>query len=101
MGPLPAQVLAALGIYNATIHTFTYALQEVVAVGRGAALPSPSTAAPSGRVTALLLLHIRFACRLEGDADLTPIWEEMACVKGHTEGIYILNQTLLRGIPSY
>ena len=47
-----------------------------------------------------MILYLRFACGVGGEADLTPIWEEVARVKGRMEGLYTLNQTLLRGIPS-
>ena len=61
-GPIPAPVLVALGISNAITHTFAAALQVVVTAGMGEALTSPSPATPSGRVAALLLLHICFVC---------------------------------------
>ena len=91
MGSLPEQVLAALGISNATVHTLVAALEGVVSLGVGAALPSPSPAAPSGKVPLLSLLHLCFTCGVVGDADLPPIWEEVARVKGCTEGLYNLN----------
>ena len=37
---------------------------------------------------------------LAGDADLPRIWEEVARLKGHTEGLSTLNQTLLKVISS-
>ena len=48
----------------------------------------------------LLLLHLRFAYGVVGYVDLPPIWEEVARMKGPAEGLFNLNQTLLRGIPS-
>ena len=60
----------------------------------GEILPSPSTAAPLGRVEALSLLHLRFAYGVEGDADLPSIWEELARVKGHMKGLATLNQII-------
>ena len=48
-----------------------------------------------------MLPHLRCACRVVGDVDLPPIWEEVACVKGRMEGLDTPNQTLLRGISSY
>ena len=65
------------------------------------ALPSPSPIAPSGRVSALSLLYLRFSWVVAGDADLPPIWEEAARVKERMEGLSTLNHTLFRGIPSF
>ena len=65
--------LAALGLSESTVHAFAAALQEVVAAGVGAALPSLSTIAHSGRVAVLSLLYLCFACRVAGYLDLTPI----------------------------
>ena len=68
--------------------------------GVGVSLPLPSTTVPSGRVVALLIIHLHFACGVEWGAELPPIWEEVARMKGRTEGLTTLNQTLLMGIPS-
>ena len=89
-----------LRLLDTMVHTFASALQGVVAVGVGAALPSPSPSAPLGRVAVISLLHLRFACGVAGDSDLPPIWEEVARTKGRIEGLATLNQTLLRGILS-
>ena len=78
--------MAALGISDAADHAFAAALQGVVAAVLGAALPFTSPATPSGRVEVLLLLHLRSACGVAGDADLPTIWEELARVKGRMEG---------------
>ena len=64
-------------------------------------LPSPSMAAPGGRVTTLSLLHLRFYFRVEVDKYLPPIWEAVSWIKVRTEGLAAINQTLMRGIPSY
>ena len=88
-----------LGISDTTVRTITSALQGVVAARVGADLPSPSPSASSGRVADLSLLHLRFACGVAGDLDLSPIWEEVARAKGRMEGLATFNQTLLRGIP--
>ena len=40
---------------------------------------------------ALSLIHLGFACGVVGDADLPIIWEELAHIKGRTEGLTILN----------
>ena len=98
--PLPAPGLVKLGISDAAFHALSAALQGGVEVGVGVALHSPSTTTPSGRVAPLSLIHPHFACGVAGDADLTPIWEEVAHVKGCTEGLSTLNQTLLRGLPA-
>ena len=60
MGPLPAPVLADLGIYDAAIHDFSATLQVVVAAGVGETLLTLSLSAPSVRFAPLLLLHLRF-----------------------------------------
>ena len=52
--------LTALGLPNPTIYAFKVALQGVVAAVVGEALPSPYLAAPTGKVTTLSLLHLRF-----------------------------------------
>ena len=100
MAAPPAPVLATLVLLYATVHAFASALQGVVAAGVGESLPSPSSSATLGRVTALLLLHLRFVCGVAGDSGLPPIWEEVARAKGRIEVIGTLNQTLLRGLPS-
>ena len=97
--PLLSPGLAVLGISEVAVDAFTSAMQRVVALVAGADLPSPSPVANSGSFAVLLLLHPRFAWGVAGDVDLTPIWEEVYQVKGITEGLATLNQTLLRGIP--
>ena len=64
--------LTALGLLNATLQAYVAALQGVVTAGVVLALPSPSTAAPVGKVARLSLLHLLFACGLVGDSDLPP-----------------------------
>ena len=90
-GPFPAQVLAALGISNAIFHIFAVALQGELDSGLVAVLLSPSPVEPSGMILELSLLHLYFACGVAGDADLSHIWEEVAHVKGWTEGLTTLN----------
>ena len=90
-----------LGISDATVHALADAMQGVVEEGVGAALPTPSPRSPLGRVAALSILHLRFACGVLEDSDLPPIWEEVTRTKGRMEGLATLNQTLLRGIPSF
>ena len=70
---LPAPVLAMLGLLYATVHAFADVLQEMVVAGVGVDLPSPSPSAPMGRVAALSLIHLCFACGVVGDSDLPPI----------------------------
>ena len=65
--------LTVLGLLDETVHAFTSALQGVMAAGVGAALPSPSPSATSGRVAALSIIHLCFECGVEGDLDLPPI----------------------------
>ena len=48
----------------------------------------------------LLLLHLLFTCGVAGYAGILPIWEEVSRVRGRTEGLSTLNQTILRVIPS-
>ena len=54
-------------------------------------LPSTSPVAPSGKVAALSLLHLRFVYGVVGDADPPPILEDVAHVKECTEGLTTLN----------
>ena len=89
--PLPSLELKNLGIYDATVHAFAAALQVVVAVILGADLPASFPASPSGKFATLLLPRLRFTCGVAGDGDLPPIWEEVARVKGPTEGLSTLN----------
>ena len=70
----PAPGLEDLGISGSAVHTFVSPLQVVVMAGMGLALPSLSPIAPLGRVAALSLIHIRFACGVAADEDLPPIW---------------------------
>ena len=96
----PVPKLSALVLSDANVHTFADALQVVVAAQVGSSPPSPSPIAPLVRVATLSLLHLCFKCGLTGYAELPPIWEEVARMKGRIEGLATLNQTLLRGIPS-
>ena len=50
-----------------------------------------------GRVAYLLILNLHFVCRVSQCGDLPPIWEAVDRGKGSTEGLSILNQTLMRG----
>ena len=93
-------VPAALGLSDATLQAFAATLQGVVTAGIVSNLPSPSTSAPGGKVACLSLLHLQFACGVEGDSDLTPIWEAVAQGQGKTKGLTTLNQALMRGLPS-
>ena len=99
-GPPPLVGLGSQGLSDATIYAFTAALQGVVAEGVTAALPSHYLAAPAGMDATLLLLHLRFTCRVAGDGDLSPIWEAVARGKINMEGLETLKQTLMRGLPS-
>ena len=56
---------------------------------------------PEGRFATLLLLQLRFTCRVAGDGDLPPIWEAVAWGKVRTEGLAILNQMLIRRLTSF
>ena len=101
MQPPPATGLAALGLSESALHAFAAALQGVVVAGVSVAVISPSPSAPTGKVVTLSLLHLRFACRVAVDGDLPPIWEVVTQGKGRMEGLATLNQTLMRGLPSY
>ena len=64
-GPTPVIGLRDLGLLDAKVHAFAATLQGVVAEGLvskgvATALPSPSMAAPAGRIVTLLLLYPRF-----------------------------------------
>ena len=64
-GPTPVIRLRDLGLLDAKVHAFAATLQGVVAEGLvskgvATALPSPSMAAPAGRIVTLLLLYPRF-----------------------------------------
>ena len=73
MGPNPIPGLATLEISDTVVHAFAAALQGVATAGVGTALPSPSPAAPAGRVVTLSILHLRLAYRLAGYMDIPPI----------------------------
>ena len=100
MGPPPETGIAALVLSGATIHDFAAALQGVVAVGVGAALSTPYTAAPTEKVSTLYLLHLHFICRVAEDGDLPPIWETVTRERVRMEGLTTLNQEILRGMSS-
>ena len=63
-GPPPATGMVALVLLDATIYAFAAALQGVVDVGVVAAIPSHYPDTPAGKFGTLLLLYIRFACRV-------------------------------------
>ena len=86
VSPPPATSLASLGLSDSAIHTFTTALQVVVAAGVSLAVPSPSPSALTGKVMTLSLLHLRFTCGVAVDGDLPPNWEAVARVKGADRG---------------
>ena len=67
-GPPQAPGLGDFGVSNTSVHAFTSILQGVLVAGMGADLPSPSPTTPSGRFTALSLLHLCVACGF---------WQEM------------------------
>ena len=73
--PTPALGLVSFGISNDELHSFTAVLRVVVTAGLGEALTSLSPTTPTGIVANILLLYLRFACRVTGDGYLTPIWE--------------------------
>ena len=98
--PPPATGLAALGLSDSSLHAFLAALQGVVAAGVSAALPYPVTSIPMGKFATLSLLHLRFACGVEVDGDLPPIWETVAQGKERMEGLATLNQDLMRCLSS-
>ena len=76
--PTPTTGLVALGLSDSAPHTFVADLQGLVAAGVRVALPSPSPFGPTGKVTTLSLLHLRFACGVALYVDLPPIWESVA-----------------------
>ena len=92
--------LAALGLSESTIHAFAAALQGVGTAGVSAAVPYPAPSAPTGKVVKLSLQHLRFACDVEVDGDLLPIWEAVAQGKGIMEVIATLNHSLMKGLTS-
>ena len=91
--------LAVVGLLGATLQAFAAALQGVATAGVVSDLPFTSPAAPGGKVACLSLLHLRFACGVTVDNELTPIWEAVAQGQGKTEGLDTLTQVLMRGLP--
>ena len=98
-GPPPATGLGSLVLSDDAIHAFAVALQGVVVTGVVAALIYPSHAVPAVRVVNLLILHLRFDCRVAGYGDLHLIWELVVQGKFRMEGLATLNQTPMRGLP--
>ena len=96
----PATGLAALGLLDSAHHAFTASLKGVVAAEVSTEVPSPAPSAPTGKVTTLSLLHLRFTCRVAVDGDLPQIYEEVTRGKGRMEGLATLNQALMRGLTS-
>ena len=99
MGPPLATGLADIGLSDYALHTFAADLQGVVAAGIRVAVPYPSPSAPTRKVAILSLLHLHFACRVAVDGYLPPIWEAVDQGKDRMEGLYTLNQALMRGLP--
>ena len=75
MVPPPDTGLAALGISDYFLHAFAEALQGVLAARVSTEVTSPSPYAPTGNISALYLLHIRFSCGVAVDGEIHPIWE--------------------------
>ena len=104
--PLSTGVLAQVHIWvpptllDTTLQAFEATLQGVVTAGVVLSLSYPSPAAPVGKIAHLSLLHLRFACGVAGDSYLLPIRDAVAQGKGKTEGMFTLNQALMRGMPS-
>ena len=96
----PATYFAALGLSESALHAFAAALQGEVAAGFRKAVPSSAPSGPTGKVTTLSILHIRFPCGVEVDGYHPPICEAVARGKGRMEGLATLNQALMRGLPS-
>ena len=59
--PPPATGLSALDLSDSSLHTFTAAMQGMVAAGFSMEVPSPAPSAPMGKIATLSLLHLRFA----------------------------------------
>ena len=95
VGPPPDTGLAALGISDSSLLSFAEALQDVVASGVRAAVPSPSLSTPTVKVATLSLIHLYFICRLALDGHLPPIWYVVARGKGKMERLSTLNQVLM------
>ena len=100
-GAPPSPGLSAMSTSDAAVHAFAVVLQVVGAAGVGSALSFPSPIAPSGRVSALLMIHLLFTWRVAGGADLPPICEEVDRVKWCMWVLATLNRTLLRELPSF
>ena len=72
--------MGALGLLDATIHSFLVVMQGMVEAGVVEALPSPSPSAPDGKVATPLLMHLHFSYGVAGDRYQPPIWESVARV---------------------
>ena len=66
----------------------------------GAAFPSPSLYAPTGKLVTLSLLHLHFLYGVAGDGYLPPILEAVARGRGRMEGLATFNQALMRVLTS-
>ena len=78
MSPPPATGLSALGFSDSVLHAITAALQGVLAAGVRAAVPSPYSSTPTGKVATLYLLYFLFTCGVTVDGYLPTIWEKIA-----------------------
>ena len=58
----PATGLAALDLSDSALHSFSAALQGVVAAGVSAVVPFPAPYTLTGKVATLTFLHLRFVC---------------------------------------
>ena len=91
MRPPPSTFLAALGLSDYALHSFTAALQGVVVSGVSVAVPFSALSAPTGKVATLSLVHLRFACGVAVDGYVPLIWEAFSQQKGRMEGLSTLN----------
>ena len=78
MRPPPATDLADLGLLGSALHTFAAAQRGMLAARVIVAVPSLAPSEPTGKFAALYLLHLQFACGVEVDGYLPPIWEAVA-----------------------
>ena len=82
--------LTDIDISYYALHAFAEALKGMVVSGVIAAVPSPYLSDPTKKVMTLSLLYLCFACKVEVDGDLPPIWEDVDLGKGSMEGLSTL-----------
>ena len=78
MGDPPTPGRESFSLLYASVEDLDAFIQGVVSAGVVVAFPPPVTMLKTERVVTLFFLHPHFACRVEDDDNMYPIWGDMA-----------------------